>query len=224
MIGQATDAGTGDNNLYLLRYSPSLTTEYFHKVVPLPDNETGYDVVAMDDGFIVVGQLLSAGLNVPQGLFARFDLDGNLLAGQPRRFSGISGLGFRAIADAGGGNFYVSGFAAPGGNYDALVMKTDVNGSAAGGYPKILGHAGEEFISVSCHPDGGLILAGGLDNDALLIKLDPNSSEDWRVASGVNSEDAYSRVVPTPDGGYAVCGYRGESLYYAKTNDQGRVE
>ncbi len=225
MVGFAIADGTGNNDLYLLRYSPNLTSQYFQKTVTLPDSEFGYDAIGLDDGFIVIGQILSSGTNIPQGLFARFDVNGDLLAGQPRRFTGISGLALRSIAEVSAGKFLVSGFAAPEGNFDVLVLQTDADGTVAAEYPKVFGEPEEEYIfSSQATPDGGLILAGGEDNDALLLKLDANANEVWRVVSGVNSQDAYSRVVTMPDGGYAVCGYRGESLYYAKTNDQGRVQ
>ncbi len=224
MIGSTYDLGSGNRDIFLLRASPSLASIYFQKAVTLPDAEWGTDVIALEDGFIVVGQIFTSS-SVADGLFARFDLNGELFTNQPKRFTGINGTAFRTISRIAEGKYVIGGFASPTSNSQVLVVQTDVNGVAASGFPKVFGQAGQEYIfSSQATADGGLILAGGVDNDALLVKLDANSEESWRIVSGVSSDDGFTKVVTMPDGGYGVCGYRGESLYYAKTNDQGRVE
>ncbi len=225
MIGSALAEGSDQKDIYLLRYSPNLLINHFHKVVPLPENETAWDVVGLDDGFIVVGAIYDGTLI---GLFARFDLDGNLLDGQPRRFTEGEGY-FTHINKVADRKFIITGVGTDTGDFDVLLLQTDDQGVAASGFPKRFGGEEGEFIaSADVTADGGLILAGALFSnstiDALLIKTTASFGEAWRVTSGVNSHDGFAQVVTMPDGGYGVCGDRGESLYYAKTNHLGRVE
>jgi Ca2+-binding RTX toxin-like protein/methionine-rich copper-binding protein CopC len=84
--------------------------------------------------------------------------------------------------------------------------------------------------SIAVTNDGGSIIAGKLDNDILLLKLDVDGNEVWsKTFGGAQGEHGYS-VKQTTDGGYAVYGLT-QSLasgrydnYFIKTDASGNKQ
>ncbi len=84
---------------------------------------------------------------------------------------------------------------------------------------------GQSVIQTS---DGGYAIAGytgsyePLEIDALLIKTDSEGNQLWNKTYGETFVDfAYSVVQTSPDGGYAVAGYKAEGAWLIKTDADG---
>jgi len=122
-----------------------------------------------------------------------------------------------------------------GGNGDAWLIKTDMNGneiwnkSYGGQYLDI----GKSVIQTS---DGGYVLTGSTssygagNHDAWLIKTDMYGNEIWNNTYGDSSWDQGKSVVQTADGGYFITGdytdpIQGDlELYMIKTDSDGIEE
>ncbi len=84
---------------------------------------------------------------------------------------------------------------------------------------------GQSVIQTS---DGGYAIAGytgsyePLEIDALLIKTDSEGNQLWNKTYGETIVDlAYSVVQTSPDGGYAIAGYKAEGAWLIKTDADG---
>lgn len=223
MAGTARNRNNGNRDIFVAQYTPALI-QVFKKKIALPDRETVRDVTTSQTGFIVVGEQ-TVGNGRPAAMFARFNTDGDLLSGFPVFFGGGNGRTYECINRVGSDEYFLAGLTAPDGDLDFLVNRTNMDGTPVTGLPKSFGSTLEEaVIDGIVTPDGGMILAGNQDGNALIVKVTPDGEEDWREDQQVNGNNAFNRIALMPDGGYAVCGYRGTSMYYAKTNQVGVVE
>ncbi|MDN5309164.1 MAG: hypothetical protein PWP14_558 [Methanolobus sp.] len=115
---------------------------------------------------------------------------------------------------------------------DALLIKTDASGTeewnrtfggvAYDGFKSV-----QQTFNTTGDPDG-YIIAGYVDNDAMLIKIYANGTEEWnkKFDSGSLSERAES-VQQTADGGYILAGHTGSpnsDFWLIKTYADGTEE
>jgi hypothetical protein len=110
------------------------------------------------------------------------------------------------------GGYIIAGYQGTGGDYDAILEKTDNEGNVI--WIKIFGKPDvyDTGRSVQQTTDGGYILTGWTQSygagscDAWLIKTDANGNEIWnRTFGGANSDNG-NYVQITSDGGYMIIG------------------
>ncbi len=110
------------------------------------------------------------------------------------------------------GGYIIAGYQGNGGDYDAVLEKTDNLGDTL--WEKTFGQP-QVFDMGRCvqqTPDGGYILTGwtqsfGASNgDAWLIKTDADGNEFWNRTFGGEIADAGNYVQTTSDGGYMIIG------------------
>ncbi len=181
------------------------------------------DVETLNDGFIVVGSSFSI-FNGTRALFAQYDLGGDIATNHPRYFSSGSDQRLTCITAMGDDDFLLAGTITPGIN-NVLLIRTNSDGVAATGYPTFLNLGGDQIpYDIQTTPDGGAIIGGEAQEKAMLLKLNPDGTQDWLEARTATGASAFLRVAATPDGGYIGAGTRSTSLYYVKTDAEGLVE
>ncbi|HAR98653.1 MAG TPA: hypothetical protein DCS11_07150 [Syntrophus sp. (in: bacteria)] len=97
----------------------------------------------------------------------------------------------------------------PGGNYglafpDGTVMKLDGTGTAI--WQKRLNCA---LLATCPTEDGGLLVAGRVNNDFYAARLDPAGNLLWQKTYGGTGDESARSVSPTRDGGFVLAGYAG---------------
>jgi PKD repeat protein len=181
------------------------------------------DVEVLNNGFIVVGSSFSI-FNGTRGLVAKFDLTGNIAADHPRYFSSGSSQRLTCITKMGEDDFLTAGTISPGSDH-ILLIRMNSDGVASDGYPDFLSIEGDQVPhDIQATPDGGAIIGGEDLEKAMFLKLNSDGTEEWREPRDLTGDAAFLRVAATPDGGYIGAGFRGASLYYAKTDAEGLVE
>lgn len=102
---------------------------------------------------------------------------------------------------------------------DAWAAKLDYYGNIE--WKKCYGdYQHDRFYSVKQTADGGFIMAGSTtsnhpdlmndyrgDHDGWILKTDALGNVMWHNVYGGSSYDVFSKIVPSPDGGYIVSGY-----------------
>jgi hypothetical protein len=130
-----------------------------------------------------------------------------------RTFGGIGDDNGRAVQQTADGGYILAGDADSygAGSYDALLIKTDANGSEV--WQKTFGGTGEERIrAVQQTSDGGYVISGRTysygagSSDVWLLKTDADGNKVWDKTFGSTAmEDALSHSA-TSDGGCIIVG------------------
>jgi hypothetical protein len=110
------------------------------------------------------------------------------------------------------GGYIIAGYQGNGGDYDAILEKTDSQGNSI--WLKIFGQPQvfDMGRSVQQTSDGGYILTGWTQSydasgsDAWLIKTDTNGNEQWNHTFGGAASESGNDVSQTSDGGYIIIG------------------
>ena len=222
--GTETRQFTPGVDVVLLRLSPNLTTLFWQQKL-VGSGEAFLDlgeILARDDGFVLAGSSFTLATGA-RGMFARYDLAGELTTGQPRYFGSASEQRFRAMTELGPDDYLMAGLVAPGNN-DVLLVRTDADGNAADGFPVNFAAPGDQLVyAAATTADGGAILAGEDGGNVMLLRVNAAGDELWKQTDNLTGASGFLDVRPAPDGGFYACGYRTTSLYYAKTDAEGRV-
>jgi hypothetical protein len=135
------------------------------------------------------------------------------------------------------GGYIVAGYQGNGGDYDAVLEKTDEQGNVI--WVKVLGSPGVYDIgrSVQQTGDGGYIFLGWTQSygaggsDAWLVKTDAQGTELWNRTFGGPLSDTGNCVQQTADGGYIIIGAtesygteESSDVWLIKTNGNGIEE
>lgn len=196
-------------------------------------NEEGRQIIATSDGgYAVVGSTSSSCSGNSDMLLIKIDSLGAF------EWSAIYGSiqtdRANSIDTTIDGGFIIAGYTngLGAGAYDALLVKTDANGSQEwiktfGGTDWDLAHSVQTTI------DSGFIVAGETysfgngSNDAWLIKTDKDGNQTWSKTIGGNGEDAANEIKQTADSGYIFTGYSSSfgsfepSIWLVKTDQTG---
>lgn len=152
-----------------------------------------------------------------------FMVDSNGLVVSPNGITQFSGLynGLNDIKTTVDGGMIMSGDPDGSiGSYDAALIKTDEFGNLQ--WQKFYGGLNYDWMgkTVLQTSDEGFFMCGstnsfgntpGGNEDFYLIKTDYEGNLEWSKTYGTNSQDFASGAVLTPDGGFAVVGWTGES-------------
>jgi hypothetical protein len=189
-----------------------------------------------DGGYIITGWTGSYGAGSSDAWLIKINSDGE---DEWNKTFGGSGLdGGDCVKQTFDGGFIITGRTDSfdsGGNGDAWLIKTDMNGNEIWN-KSYGGHYLDDGKSVLQTSDGGYILTGSTssfgagNHDAWLIKTDSNGNEIWNNTYGGSSWDQGKSVVQTADGGYFITGdytdpVQGDlELYMVKTDSEGIEE
>jgi hypothetical protein len=98
------------------------------------------------------------------------------------------------------------------GNWDVMLVKTDVNGNMQ--WNKTYGGAGTDYVnSILSTTDGGYLLTGSTNSwgaggyDVNVIKTDSLGTLQWNRTYGGAGQDRAYGAIRTSEGGYAIVGY-----------------
>ncbi len=184
----------------------------------------------IDSGYILVGSTSNAaGIN--DIYLIKTDKNGEL--SWSKTFGGAGDDWGFSVQQTNDGGFVVAGRTSSigAGNFDVCLIKLDSIGNL--NWSKTYGSTGNEYgYSVLQTSDGGFVVAGFaeifplVNNDAYLIKLDPNGDTLWTRTFGEGNNDFVYMAVQTFDGGYIMVGVTqgiagNHGIYLIKTDPSG---
>ncbi|MFN8712181.1 MAG: T9SS type A sorting domain-containing protein [Bacteroidota bacterium] len=170
--------------------------------------EYGYGIVQThDDGYVMAGTTSSNGTT--DGWIIKTDSIGMLIWSKVIDFSQIDVL--RSIVLLPDSGFALAGFtnSTPGGDYQALIIRTDKNGDTL--WTRKTGTSDWDFFySITSTWDGGFLCAGGTygagngDEDIYLVRYNANGDTLWtKTMGGARMYEARS-IVETSDSLFAM--------------------
>ncbi|MDD3123892.1 MAG: hypothetical protein PHC62_10365 [Candidatus Izemoplasmatales bacterium] len=196
--------------------------------------ERGYSIINVDDGYIVTGMCNPSGYH-DDILLLKLNYNGNKIF--EKQINPINGncndIGYSVVKTEDDG-FFVTGVTDGNGANDVLLVKTDNNGDMQ--WYKTYGSAyadeGRQIINCS---DGNYVIVGTLDGypsegfKVLLLKIDPLGNSIWQktFTNGSSGNQYGYSVAETADGDFVIAGTTtaqtlgGKDAFIIKTNSSG---
>jgi hypothetical protein len=157
------------------------------------------------------------------------DLKLNFLAGPwYKTYGGEGNDGFYFALEAHDGGFIAAGFTTSigEGNYDAWLVKTDVNGDLE--WEKTFGGSGDDRFRYMQIVTDGYVLSGQRDGDLYFIKIDVDGNLIWERSFGGSKNEYSMGFRQTSDNGFIITGitesYAPQDTYHMwliKTDENG---
>jgi uncharacterized delta-60 repeat protein len=211
MVGETKSFGAGNSDLFVLKLASNGTLQWARTFGGIDYDGALSVTQTSDSGCVVAGWTYSFGAGNYDLLVLKLASNGTL---QWARTFGGAGMDYAWSIIRTSDDCYVAAgetgsFGA--GNSDILVLKLASNGTLqwAGAFG---GTSDDYAYSMTQTTDGGFAIAGEtygfgvVEDDFLVLKLNPDGSLDWaRTFGGTSMERAWS-ITQTTDGGCAVAG------------------
>ncbi len=217
ICGSSNDPATNSSDVYALRYNPSLTTEYFKKIIAGPEYEYAIDAVEVNDGFMFCGYTSYTNGAPSDAFVLKLDNNGNKVTGFPKNFGIANSDAALALEKTSSTEIAVAGYL----DSDAFYQKIDNNGNMVGS-AVVSNKAGNDFsFDLAVDAEGNIALTGMAALDAFFLKFSPTGIILVDKTYPTNGDDAFNSIQATTDGGYIMAGYKSGGWYYIKTDKDG---
>lgn len=214
--------------------SASWSQQYFYKLYSGNSFDKGEDIIeTIDSAYMVAGSSGSWGEN-SQAFLMKIDSLGNYVWSQA--YGGEESEEVVTVLERPGSGFYLAGMSNSfsQGNFDAMLIKTDVDGNQE--WMKTYeSSAWERINDAVMTKDTGIVMVGyrqallGINSNILLMRLNKDGDTLWTKTIGSIGEDQATSVTRFQDSLYLVVGdmYVQDSNlvkgFLMKINDQGII-
>jgi hypothetical protein len=212
----------------------SWSQQYFYKLYSGNSFDKGEDIIeTADSSYLIAGSSGSWGGN-SQAFLMKIDTLGNYVWSQA--YGGSESEEAVTVLERPGSGFYIAGMSnsSSQGNFDAMLIKTDENGSQEW-IKTYESPAWERINDAVMTKDTGIVMVGyrqalmGSNSDILLMRLNKDGDTLWTKTIGSIGEDQATSVKRMQDSLYVVVGdmYVPDSMlvkgFIMKINDQGTI-
>jgi hypothetical protein len=235
ICGSSYSTGNGEDDVYLIKTNGN-GVEQWSQTFGGTENDRGHSVQQTNDGgYIICGYSKSIGIGLHHDFYLiKLDGNGNQIWDQifPQTNESV-GFSVRQTND---GGYIFTGHTETYGVGDGDVYLIKTNGNGVEQWSQTFGGTGYDGgYSVQQTNDGGYIITGWTfsfgngNGDVYLIKTNGNGVEQWSQTFGGTGYDGGYSVQQTNDGGYIICGEKGdlvngtEDVYLIKTDSQGSL-
>ncbi len=234
VAGYTKSFGTGENDIYLLKLSPTGEVLWANTYGGAGDDFAYAVQQTSDEGYIIAGYTNSYGAGRDNIYLVKTDYSGEIIwtrvygeDGHEQAFS---------VQQTNDGGYIVAGFKeTPDGiQRDIYLVKTDADGNIL--WDETYGGDNDDFgRSAQQTSDGGYIITGWTDSygagsyDVYLIKTDAEGEILWTNTYGGSRYDYGFSVCQTADNRYIVAGWTlsfgfgGWNIYLIKVNQDGSL-
>ncbi len=217
LVGTTRSFGAGSEDIYVIKLNEN-GKEIWHRTYGWLHSDVIRSVIAIDDGYILLGNVWDYGFARQDVYLMKIDLYGNVIWEQ---FYGTHyrELGFKVIPAENNGYYllgYSRGFEPRG---DLFFIKTDQDGNAVwdNTYGSEYDDYGFDMLQVN---DRDIVMIGSKggfyddvhanyknhDADIYLIRTNKNGMEQWEKTFGGTGHDFGQAICPADDGGYFLFG------------------
>jgi hypothetical protein len=189
----------------------SWSQQYFYKLYSGNGFDKGEDIIeTLDSSYIIAGSSGSWGGNA-QAFLMKIDSLGNYVWSHP--YGGDESEEAVSVMERPGSGFYIAGISnsTSQGNFDAMLIKTDVNGNQE--WTKTYANpAWDRITDALMTKDTGIVMVGyrqellGSESDMLLMRLNKDGDTLWTKTIGTIGEDHATSVTRFQDSLYIVIG------------------
>ncbi|HEC77120.1 MAG TPA: hypothetical protein ENI33_07690 [Thermoplasmatales archaeon] len=206
--GRTFSYGAGDSDIWIIKTDKE-GNEIWNKTYGGKDAEYIFDVISVEDGYIIAGQTFSYSAGMGDGWLIKIDKEGNEIWN--KTYGGKLDEDARKILETNDGYIFVAGcwsFGSPNGN--VWLVKVDKEGNEI--WNKTYGGKNHE-IGYSITEDGGKYILGGITRsfgaggyDIWIIKTDKEGNEIWNKTYGGKLDEDARKILETNDGYIFVAG------------------
>ena len=189
----------------------SWSQQYFYKLYSGNGFDKGEDIIeTMDSSYIVAGSSGSWGGN-SQAFLMKIDTLGNYIWSHP--YGGADSEEAVTVMERPGSGFYLAGMSnsMSQGNFDAMLIKTDLNGNQE--WMKTYANpAWDRINDAVMTKDTGIVMVGyrqalhGSESDILIMRMNKDGDTLWTKTIGTIGEDQATSVTRFQDSLYIVVG------------------
>ena len=226
--GLTLSYGNGNGDAYLIRVDKE-GNEIWEKTYGGSEEDGIYDLLKVEDGYIIAGKTKSFGHGNFDAWLLKVDGEGNEIWN--KTYGGALGDYIYSIKKIKDGYVLAGTKMSTHLDYDAWLIKVDNEGNEI--WEKTYGGRGDEIASDVSHTEDGYILSGNLlifeekISDAFLIKVDNEGNEIWNKTYGGECMDAFNAVMTVNDG-YVAAGFygllsKGGGAWIVKTDKNGEI-
>jgi len=216
VAGYTNSFGHGGFDAWLIKTdsfgSPEWTEYPNGKTFGGTGDDSASSVCQVSDGYLIAGYTNSFGNGNSDAWLIKTDPDGNELWN--RTFGDIYNDSASSVCQVSGG-YLIAGHTnsfSKDGNYDAWLIKTDLEGNKLWDGEVTFGGPGNDYASSVCQVPGGYLIAGYTtsfgngNSDAWLIKTDLEGKKIWDLTYGGSGNDRGYSAIGTADGKYILVG------------------
>ena len=213
ITGTTASYGSGSDDVYVLKIDATGNIQWTTVIGTSGANEAGREVIqTADGGYAIAGYTDGSGTSFYDVYLIKLSSNGTV--SWKKTFGGSSYDFAYTVQQTTDGGFVLgattNSFGT--GNWDALLIKTDVNGTIE--WSRTFGKTGEDRVQCARQTsDGGYIMCGRSSGfgagsfDATLLKTDANGNLLWTKAFGGTGDDQSFCVKEIAGSSYVVCGY-----------------
>jgi hypothetical protein len=203
--------GAGDCDAWMCK-TDAAGNVLWNQTYGCPEDDLGLDAIETSDHFLVTCGVARTIEPSGDAFLAKYTLAGDVV--WIKSYGGPGGQDGWRLTESPDGGYVVAGNTIENANgpIDIFIFKTDADGNLVWSYN--YGGAGEEYTLGVCRAtDGGYIVCGSStsfgagDEDAYLLKIDENGTQQWSRNYGGLLQDEAMGIVPAGDGGYALTGF-----------------
>lgn len=211
VVGVTESFGAGKEDVYLVR-TDAAGEVLWSRTFGGPDDDFGWSVVEVADGFVLAGSTSSFGNGSFDFYLVKTDRGGE--AEWSRTFGGEGSDRCWALARTTRGGFVLAGETTSSGEgeQDCYLVETDSLGTML--WSRSYGGAkSDRCFAVAPAADGGYMLAGQTysegagDRDAYVLKTAADGELEWSRTFGGEASDVGHSITRTRDGDFVVTGY-----------------
>ncbi len=189
----------------------------WNKVIGGFEEDYGFSVKRLSDGFIIAGSTRSFNVRGQQIWVIKLNKEGKTV--WDKKY-GIKKINYCYDIDVTGDGFILTGSAHNGDNYDLMVLLIDRYGKKL--WRRVYGGSGDEHGRSVRSLEDGFIVAGSTTSkgsggsDAWILRLDEKGELLWERSFGRGGSDSAEKIEKSGDD-FVIAGYSSERLHILKS-------
>ncbi len=206
VAGYTTPSGSSGKNAWIFKIDSSGSILWQNALAGVSDDVFNSITSTADGGILAAGSTKSAGAGNDDILIVK--LEGSGAVSWQKTYGGSDADTAASVRPTIDGGYIVSGSSKSFSSYYSYSFLMKISGEGAIEFQKSysIAYTGS-ILDVEQTTDGGYILGGSDDDDALIIKTDSTGNVSWQKVFRVSNYSYIYSILQNPAGGYSALGF-----------------